>query len=100
MTRKNFVTQIKIELLEHGGKISPDFIQNLLNHPETKVLHSELMSSTRVCVIVLPTGHNAVGVAQVLDPNNDVESIGQSVAYKNAAGDVWSIVGNVAKGLI
>ncbi len=90
---------IKKELEKSNGKLSYDFTQSILNSPDTKVIHSPLMSNTRTCVIVLPTGHNLVGYAQVLNVKNDEYLIGQEVAYENAAEKIWEVLGAIAKAI-
>ena len=88
---------IKVELEESGGKLSPKFITSLANNPDNKVSHAQVTPNTRVCVVTLPSGHDLVGYAQVLDAKNDVELIGQEVAYTNAIDQLWSVCGNIAK---
>lgn len=93
----NLLTLIRKELQDNSGKLSPRFIDQLANNPDNKVTHSQLTPNTRVCVVTLPTGHDLVGYAQVLDAKNDVELIGQELAYKNAIDRLWSVCGNIAK---
>ena len=93
----NLLEMLRNELLETGGKISPRFIDELANHSQTKVTHCQVTPNTRVCVVTLPTGHDLVGYAQVLDAKNDVELIGQEVAYKNAIENLWAVCGSIAK---
>ena len=88
---------IKTELEKSNGKLSLSFIESLANNPDNKVSHCQVTPNTRVCVVTLPSGHDLVGYAQVLDAKNDVESIGQEVAYKNAIDQLWSVCGNIAK---
>lgn len=88
---------IKRELEKNGNKLSKDFVDSILNDPSVTVMHSELMGNTRFCVIILPSGHNLVGYAQVLDAKNDDQLIGQEVAYNNAADQAWSVLGAIAK---
>ena len=54
----------------------------------------------RVCIIRLATGHEVIGVAQVLNKNNDVEEIGNAIAEKNAVMQLWSTFGAIAKVLL
>ena len=51
----------------------------------------------RICIITVPSGHEVLGVAQVLDINNDVESLGNSVALQNATNELWRTLGSIAK---
>ena len=93
----SFATELKNDLSKNCGKISPSFINKYLNDSDTKVSHAQLTPNTRVCVITLTTGHDLVGYAQVLDANNDVELIGQEIAYNNAKEEIWSMFGSIAK---
>ena len=92
-----FIGELKDELNKNDGKISFQFIESYLNHKDTKVSHAQLTPNTRVCVITLPTGHDIVGYAQVLDSKNDVELMGQEVAYDNAKENIWSVFSSIAK---
>ena len=94
---KSFKNKLQDELLESGGKISPRFVDGMLNDPKTGVTYVQITPNTRVCVITLTTGHELVGIAQVLEAKNDVELIGQEVAYENAAEKIWSTLGSIAK---
>ena len=86
--------------LENNNKVSEAFIEAELASPHTVVEHGIIGDSCRVCVITLPGGHKLVGHALVLDPVNDDEIIGQSVAYKNASEKIWETYGAVAKALM
>ena len=93
----SFIEELKNDILNNSGKISPLFIVKHLNDSKTKVSHAQLTPNTRVCVITLTTGHDLVGYAQVLDAKNDVELIGQEIAYENAKENIWSVFGSIAK---
>jgi len=86
---------IKANLKCNGGKISPDFIDNLAEHAEKIYLHPT--PNTRICVLRIYSGHEVVGVAQVLDAKNDVEEIGNRVAFDNAKNELWKVCGSIAK---
>ena len=92
--------RILLELENNNNKLSQSFIEKELFSSETKVEHGQVGDSCRVCVITLPAGHKLVGYALVLDPNNDVESIGQEVAYKNASEKIWETYGAIAKAIM
>lgn len=96
----NLLQDIGKELQDKGNKLSPGFIDDIANHPNTKVTHAQLTPNTRVCVVTLPSGHDLVGYAQVLDANNDVPLIGQEVAYNNAIEQLWQTCGNIAKAIM
>ena len=97
MLLKPFTEKLQSELSKGKGKISPRFVERMLNDPQTKVTHARVTTNTRVCVITLTTGHDLVGYAQVLDKNNDEELIGQEIAYNNAKEKIWSVLGSIAK---
>ena len=52
------------------------------------------------CTITLPTGHEVVGIAQVLDAKNDNENIGNLAALSKAKNELWPLLGTIAKVLI
>lgn len=91
----NLNQMIKDELSVNNNKLSPSFIESV--YLASTVTHHKLTANTRVCAITLPTGHEVVGIAQVLDAANDVESIGQSVAERNAKEELWKLCGTIAK---
>ena len=98
ITSTNYwINRLKKGLEDNSGKIPYTLCDEILAATDTKVTHSQITPNTRVCVITLPTGHDLVGYAQVLDSKNDVELVGQEVAYKNAAEKVWQTLGNIAK---
>ena len=83
------------ELAENSNKISPNFINNLVDMSSVQYLHPT--SNMRLCIITLPTGHEVLGKAQVLHAPNDIEQIGNSVALTNATNEIWTLVGSIAK---
>lgn len=83
------------ELTENSNKISPKFINNLVAMSSVQYLHPT--PNMRLCIITLPTGHEVLGKAQVLDASNDAEQLGNSVALTNAANEIWALVGSIAK---
>ena len=91
---------VKKELNRNMNKLSETFIDSLAFHKDTKVTHAQITPNTRVCVVTLPSGHDLVGYAQVLDSKNDQELIGQEVAYQNAIEQLWQVCGNIAKSYI
>jgi len=91
------IEYLKTELEQNVGRIPLSMISNILNSPNTKVTHKQITPNTRVCVITTLYGHDLVGYAQVLDAKNDVELIGQEVAYDNAKEQLWAILGSIAK---
>ena len=98
-TDKEFILdKITEDLKANNYKLSPVTISTVLEM--SNVAYRQLTPSMRVCVIQLPTGHEVIGVAQVLNSENDVESIGNNVAYKNAVEEVWKAIGGVAKAIM
>lgn len=91
----NFVESIHTELATNTNKISPTFIKSLVT--QSVVTYNQLTGNMRVCTITLPTGHEVIGIAQVLDSSNDIESIGNQVALTNATNELWKLVGTIAK---
>ena len=89
------VRRLTNAMLNNGGKIPQSFIENELNR--AKVSHAQVTPNTRVCVITTLSGHDLVGYAQVLDAKNDVELVGQEIAYKRAAEEAWVVYGAIAK---
>lgn len=83
------------ELAANSNRISPILINNIVAQSTVQYFH--LTPNMRVCVITLPTGHEVLGKAQVLDSTNDVEAIGNSVALTNATNEIWTLVGSIAK---
>jgi len=91
---------IKNELKRNNNKLSKDFIDTVLFNKNTKIHHAKVGFSTRVCVITLPSGHELVGYAQVIDTKNDNELLGQEAAYNKAKEQIWTILGTIAKTLV
>ena len=91
----NLQQSIIEELVENSNKISPTFINNLI--AQSTILYLKPTQNMRLCIITLPTGHEVLGKAQVLDASNDVEQIGNQVALDNAKNDIWALVGSIAK---
>lgn len=95
MTNKEFIESIKKELKDQNNKLSYSFIQNLA--ARATVIYIQPTPSMRLCVLQLESGHEVLGKAQVLDSNNDLEEIGNKVAYTNAVEELWATIGNIAK---
>jgi hypothetical protein len=85
---------IKLDLEQNDGKISPNFIDNLAENADVVYLHPTLR--TRICVMTIFSGHEVVGYARVIDPKNDVEEIGNKVAFENAKKELWNVCGSIA----
>lgn len=91
----NLVDSIRANLAENSGKLSFPFIQSVAESGTTQYLHPT--PNMRLCIISLSSGHEVLGMAQVLDAANDVETIGNQVAYDNAIGELWNVCGSIAK---
>ena len=90
-----FISKIKKNLDENNGKLSFPFIQSIVEEGTVQYLHPT--PNMRLCIITLSSGHEVLGKAQVLDSANDVEAIGNKVAYDNAVSELWGTIGNIAK---
>ena len=82
-------------LKDNSGKIPYSFILEQVGMAE--VLYFKPTDNMRLCIIKLKTGHEVLGMAQVLDARNDVADIGNSVAHENAVNELWKVFGNIAK---
>lgn len=91
----NLINNIKESLQENNNKLSKDYVDSVISLSD--IIYLNPTPNMRLCIITLPTGHEVIGVAQVLDSNNDVEEIGNSVALQNATNEVWKTLGNIAK---
>ena len=91
----NLQQSIIDELAGNSNKISPAFINNIV--AQSSIQYLKPTPNMRLCIITLPTGHEVLGKAQVLDASNDVEQIGNNVALTNATNEIWALVGSIAK---
>jgi len=99
---ESFIDLIKRELSDSSGnntlgKISPDFVNKIAGAATKIYLHPT--DSMRICILQLKSGHETYGVAQVLDPANDIESMGNKIAFDRAKDEIWQVVGSIAKAL-
>ena len=85
---------IKLDLESNNGKISFGFIENLAENAEVIYLHPT--PRTRICIMTIYSGHEVIGIARVLDPKNDVEEIGNKIAFENARDELWKVCGSIA----
>ena len=81
-------------IASNGGRLPYSFIQEQV--AKATVTYTHLTPNMRVCVIRLVSGHEVIGVAQVLDASNDVEKIGNEVALTNATNELWKVFGAIA----
>lgn len=91
----NLQQSIIDELKENSNKISPAFINNIV--AQSSIQYLKPTPNMRLYIITLPSGHEVLGKAQVLDASNDVEQLGNSVALTNATNELWALVGSIAK---
>lgn len=91
----NLQQSIIDELAENSNKISSLFINNIV--AQSSIQYLKPTPNMRLCIITLPTGHEVLGKAQVLDALNDVEQLGNNVALTNATNEIWALVGSIAK---
>lgn len=92
---RQFVKSIFNELVDNNGKLSKAFIDSVA--ATASVNYSRPTPNMRLCILTLPTGHEVLGKAQVLDALNDVEELGNQVAYDNAVNELWALCGTIAK---
>lgn len=91
----SFTKSIFNELVANNNKLSKTFIDSIV--ATASVTYLKPTSNMRLCVLTLPTGHEVLGKAQVLDAINDNEELGNQVAYNNAVNELWSLCGAIAK---
>lgn len=91
----NFTKRIFNELVANDGKLSKPFIDSVA--ATASVNYSRPTPNMRICVLTLPSGHEVLGKAQVLDELNDIEELGNQVAYDNAVNELWAVCGTIAK---
>lgn len=94
---QKMLTLISDSLEKNNNRILSSTIDSILDMDETIINYHRLTPSMRVCVIILPTGHEVIGVAQVLNAKNDVKAIGNKIAYNDAKEKLWEVVGSIAK---
>ena len=97
MKKKKLLAGISLCLEQNSGKLTFPFLQSLVETGTVQYLHPT--STMRLCIITLESGHEVLGVAQVLDPANDIEELGNKVAYDNAIGELWGTIGSIAKAI-
>ena len=91
----DFIHDIVSELEANNGKLSYPFIQSVADSATRAFLQPT--PNMRLCILTLPTGHEVLGKAQVLDSANDVAELGNKVAYDNAVNELWAVCGTIAK---
>ena len=91
----DLLNSIANELESNGGKLSKTFVDDYTKSCTYE--YGKVGDSARVCVMTTTTGNKVVGSALVLDPNNDVEEIGNKVARENCKDELWSFLGGMAK---
>ncbi len=91
----DFIGQLKQNLKDNNGKIGFEFLQKYAESAEKIYLNPT--PNMRLCILKLKTGHEVIGVSQVLDSKNDVEEMGNEIAYKNAVNQLWVTFGAIAK---
>lgn len=96
--KPNLIENIRELLSETDGKLTPEYIDSLVAMAD--VIYLNPTPNTRICIITLASGHEVVGVAQVLDSKNDVPEIGNQIAYKNAVDQLWPAIGSIAKAIM
>lgn len=95
--QQEFLDRIKQNMSENDGKLSFQFMESLVEEGEVQYLKPT--PSMRLCIITLASGHEVLGKAQILDPKNDVEKIGNGIAFDRAMDELWVTIGSIAKAL-
>jgi len=85
---------VKAFLAANDNKLRPDLLQSEVDKGTVTYLHPT--PNMRLCIIKLEAGHEVLGMAQVLDATNDVEEIGNSIAYADAVNKLWPVLGAIA----
>lgn len=91
----DIIENVKEALAENNNKLSPEYINSVISCSD--ILYLNPTPNMRLCIITLPSGHEVIGVAQVLDAANDIPEFGNQVAYSNAVTEVWKALGSIAK---
>ena len=86
--------EVKEAVKGNDGKLPYSFLMSQVSAGSVTYLHPT--DNMRLCIIRLTSGHEVLGVAQVLDAKNDVESIGNEVALENATNELWKVFGAIA----
>lgn len=94
----DLVRLIQNDLTANNNKLSPNLINLVVSYSTIRYHH--LTPNMRACTITLPTGHEVIGIAQVLDTTNDIESIGNEIAFTRAKNELWPVLGTIAKVLL
>ena len=89
------LTLLKQDLAANRGKISSSFVEVYSNMCTYE--YGQTGDSCRTCVLTTTNGNKIVGHSLVLDPNNDVEEIGNKVAREKCVEQLWSFLGGLAK---
>jgi hypothetical protein len=82
---------------ENSGKLSYEFITKLAE--ESEIIYVHPSPRTRICILVLETGHEVLGYARVLNVENDDEELGNKVAFDRAKDELWALCGSIALAL-
>ncbi len=93
--KMDFISGLIANIKDNDGKIGFEFITKYADRAEH--IYLQPTANMRLCVLKLETGHEVIGVAQVLDSKNDVESTGNKIAYNNAVNELWKTFGAIAK---
>lgn len=88
------LTSLKDTLNANHNKIPISFVDQVVE--DSNVLYLHPTANMRICIVTLDTGHEVVGVAQVIDAANDVETIGNKVALDRAKSELWKVLGAIA----
>jgi len=86
---------IKEAMEDNDNKIPYSLIEKEATSAKKIFIHPT--PTTRICILILQSGHEVIGVSRVLDPLNDDEEIGNKVALNHAKTELWNTIGTIAK---
>lgn len=81
------LTPIEIE----GDSVTQDDVMEAIRKIEYRKMGRKMM----ICHLTLADGHEVIGQAGIVNPENFDEEIGQGIALGDATNKVWSHMGSI-----
>lgn len=75
-----------------SNTVTQEQVNKILEDSEYEVFHG-VFGKQCIVVALLPNGFTIVGESACVDPNNYVDSIGESIARKRIEEKVWELEG-------
>ena len=75
-----------------SNTVTQEQVNKILEDSEYEVFHG-VFGKQCIVVALLPNGFTLVGESACVDPNNYVDSIGESIAKKRIEEKVWELEG-------